>query len=326
MPANLTPEYERAEQRYREATDDEERMATLQAMLSTVPKHKGTEKLQADIKRRLSQLRREQQRTVHTKGPDPFHIPRSGAGQVVLIGPPNTGKSSLLAAATNAEARVADYPFTTVVPQPGMWAMDDVQIELVDTPPFTAEHVPAGLMGTIHNADVVCVVAEAGDAALDQVEMALGVLRARGLTLRSAPRNELAAAGAGLRPGLIVANKAELAVAGTLEMLRELYGGNLDTFAVSARTRRGLDDMFRRLWALLAMIRVYPKEPGKPPDRHKPFLLPAGATVADLARLIHRDLPETMKFARLWGHGRFEGQPVHRTEVLRDGDVVEIHE
>jgi ribosome-interacting GTPase 1 len=155
MPANLTPEYERAEQRYREATDDEERMAALQAMFSTVPKHKGTEKLQADIKRRLSQLRREQQRTVHTKGPDPFHIPRSGAGQVVLIGPPNTGKSSLLAAATNAEARVADYPFTTVVPQPGMWAMDDVQIELVDTPPFTAEHVPAGLMGTIHNADVV---------------------------------------------------------------------------------------------------------------------------------------------------------------------------
>jgi hypothetical protein len=326
MPANLTPEYERAEQRYREATDDEERMAALQAMLSTVPKHKGTEKLQADIKRRLSQLRHEQQRVAHTRGLDPFHIPRSGAGQVVLVGPPNTGKSSLLAAATNAEARVADYPFTTIVPQPGMWVLDDMQIELVDTPPFTAERMPAGLIGTIHNADVVCVVAEAGDAALDQVEMALGVLRARGLTLRSVPRNELAAAGAGFRPGLIVANKAELTSAGTLETLRELYRGNLEVIAVSAGTGRGLDDLFRRLWALLAMIRVYAKEPGKPLDRHRPFLLPAGATIADLARLIHRDLPETMKFARLWGHGRFEGQPVHRTEVLRDGDAVEIHE
>jgi hypothetical protein len=207
-----------------------------------------------------------------------------------------------------------------------MWALDDVQIELVDTPPFTAEHVPAGLIGTIHNADMVCVVAEAGDAALDQVEMALGVLRAHGLTLRSVPRNELAEAGAGFRPGLIVANKAELTTAGTLEALRELYRGILEVIAVSARTGGGLDDLFRRLWSLLAVIRVYAKEPGKPLDRRKPFLLPTGATIADLARLIHRDLPETMKFARLWGHGRFEGQPVHRTEVLRDGDAVEIHE
>jgi ribosome-interacting GTPase 1 len=243
----------------------------------------------------------------------------------VLVGPPNTGKSSLLAATTNADARVADYPFTTIVPQPGMWVKEDVQIELVDTPPFTAEHVPTGLMGTIHNADVICVVVEAGDAALDQVEMAAGVLAARGLSLRSSPRNELAAAG-GPRPGLIVANKTDLAAAESVAALRELYGGKLDTFAVSARTGAGLNDWFRRLWALLAMIRVYPKEPGKPPDRHKPFILPVGATVADLARLVHRELPEAMKFARLWGHGRFEGLSVHRTEVLRDGDVVEIHE
>jgi ribosome-interacting GTPase 1 len=327
MPANLTPEYERAERRYREATDDAARLAALQEMLATVPKHKGTEKMQADIKHRLSQVRREQQRTGHTtKGPDPFHIPRSGAGQVVLIGPPNAGKSSLLAAVTNAPAHVADYPFTTVVPQPGMWTMDDVPIELVDTPPFTVEHVPAGLMGTIHNADVVGVVVEAGDNALDQLETSLDVLAARGLRLRTAPRNALAAAGAGVRPGLAVLNKADLAEAGAIEVLRDLYGGNLETFAVSARTGRGLEDLFRRLWELLAMIRVYAKEPGQPPDRRKPFTLPAGATVADLARQIHRDLPETMKYARLWGHGRFDGQQVHRTELLCDRDVVEIHE
>ena len=327
MPANLTPEYERAERRYREATDDAARLAALQEMLATVPKHKGTEKMQADIKHRLSQLRREQQRIGHAaKGPDPFHIPRSGAGQVVLIGPPNTGKSSLLAAVTSARAHVAEYPFTTAVPQPGMWTMDDVPIELVDTPPFTAEHMPAGLMGTIHNADVVAVVVEAGDNALDQVEMTLGALAARGLWLRTAPRNASAATGAGVRPGLTVLNKADLAEAGAIEVLRDLYSGNLETIAVSARTGSGLEELFRRLWELLAMIRVYAKEPGQPPDRQKPFTLPAGATVADLARQIHRDLPETMKYARLWGHGRFEGQQVHRTEVLRDLDVVEIHE
>ncbi len=326
MPANLTPEYEKAEQRYREAASDEERVVALQAMLSAIPKHKGTEKLQADIKRRLSHLRREEQRAAHSKGPDPFHIPRSGAGQVVLIGPPNTGKSSLLATTTNAEAKVADYPFTTVVPQPGMWHCDDVQIELVDTPPLTVEHVPTGLMGTIRNADAVGVVVEAGEAALDQVEMVIGVLEARGLTLRAAPRNTSATSDAGLRPGLIVLNKSDATDAAALGMVKELYAGTLDMVAVSTRTRHGLDDLFHRLWQLLAMIRVYSKEPGKPPDLHKPFTMPVGATVADLARQIHRDLPDTMKFARLWGHGRFEGQPVHRTEVLQDKDVVEIHE
>jgi uncharacterized protein len=326
MPANLTPEYEKAEQRYREATSDGERVAALQAMLSAIPKHKGTEKLQADIKRRLSHLRREEQRAAHTKGPDPFHIPKSGAGQVVFTGPPNTGKSSLLAATTNAEAKVADYPFTTVVPQPGMWYRDDVQIELVDTPPLTVDHVPTGLMGTIHNADAVGVVVEAGEAAFDQVEMVIGVLGARGLTLRSVPRNTMSPADGNLRPGLIILNKTDLVEAAALGTIQELYAGTLEAVAVSTQTRQGLDELFQRLWHLLAMIRVYAKEPGKPTDLDKPFTVPTGATVADLARQIHRDLPNRMKFARLWGHGRFEGQPVHKTEVLQDKDVVEIHE
>lgn len=244
----------------------------------------------------------------------------------MLIGPPNTGKSSLLAATTHAAVKVAEYPFATVVPQPGMWHKDDVQIELVDTPPITPEHVPTGLMGTIRNADAVCVVVEAGEAALDQVEMVIGVLNARGLELRSVARNQLPSADASQRAGLIVETKSDLASPAPLEAVRELYAGRLEVVSVSARTREGLDDWFQRLWGLLAMIRVYSKEPGRPPDLHKPFIMPVGATVADLAGHIHRDLPERMKFARLWGHSRFEGQQVHKTEPLRDRDVVEIHE
>ncbi|HOC54845.1 MAG TPA: 50S ribosome-binding GTPase [Verrucomicrobiota bacterium] len=326
MPANLTPEYEKAERRYRQATNDEERLAGLQEMFSAIPKHKGTEKMQADLKHRISQLRQQEQKTAHTKGPDPFHIPKGGAGQVVLIGPPNTGKSSLLAATTHASVKVAEYPFTTVLPQPGMWHKDDVHIELVDTPPLTPEHVPTGLLGTIRNADVVCAVVEAGEAALDQAEMVLGVCSSRGLTLRTLPRNQLSPANPNQRPGLIVTTKADLVPPGAILPLRELYASQLEVLALSTRSRQGLDDWFQRLWTLLAMIRVYSKEPGRPPDLHKPFIVPAGATVAELARQIHRDLPERMKFARLWGHSRFEGQQVHKTEPLRDRDVVEIHE
>jgi hypothetical protein len=326
MPANVTPEYEKAEQRYRQAVTDDERQVALQDMLSTIPKHKGTEKMQADIKRRLSQLRKDRQKTSRSKGPDPFHIPKSRVGQVVLVGPPNTGKSSLVRATTNTEVKVADYPFTTVVPHPGMWSKDDVQIELVDTPPLTPEHVPAGLMGTLRNADIVCVVGEAGDDALDQIESVLGVLSARSLTLRTAPKDAFSAAEPSQRPGLILLNKVDLVTADTVSTLRDLYAGGLEVLVVSARTAQGLDEWFGRLWSLLAMVRVYSKHPGRPPDLHKPFTLPRGSTVADLARLIHRDLPETMKSARLWGHGRFEGQHVHKTEVLADRDVVEIHE
>lgn len=340
MPANLTPEYERADRRYRQATSDEERVAALQEMLSAIPKHKGTEKMQADLKRRLSQFRREEQKSAHGKGPDPFHIPRSGAGQIVLVGPPNSGKSSLLAATTNAEAKVAEYPFTTTVPQPGIWHQDDIPLELIDTPALTAEHVPAGLMGTIRNADLVCIVVEAGDSALDEMETTLAALSERGIRLRSKPRRQLVT-DSGEHPGMLVVNKAELATPEMLQALKDLYGGvsaanrepatamddrGLWVLPVSAQTRQGLEEWFHRLCELLRVIRVYAKEPGKPADMHRPFTLLHGATVSDLARQIHRDLPERMKFARLWGHSRFDGQHVHKTEVLQDKDVVEIHE
>jgi ribosome-interacting GTPase 1 len=325
MPANVTPEYERAERRYRESVSDDERLAALQEMLSTIPKHKGTEKMQADIKRRISQLRKSQEEAKHKKGLDPFHISRGGAGQVVLVGPPNTGKSSLVAATTNAEVKVAEYPFTTVLPMPGMWQKGDRQIELVDMPPLAPEHVVPGFMGAVRSADVVCLVVEAGEAALDQVEMILGLMPS-GFTLETVPRNLLDARDHSRRSGLIVANKVDLASAGHVETLRGLYASRLEVIEVSARKGEGLEALFERLWELLAVIRVYSKRPGKQADLDRPFTVPAGSSIEDLARHIHRDLPGMMKHARLWRPGRPEGQLVHRTELLRDKDIVEIHE
>ena len=326
MPANLTPEYVRAEQRYRQAATDAEKLDALQEMLRTLPKHKGTERMQADIKRRLSELRKAAAHRGPARGPDPFHIPKGGAGQVVLIGPPNVGKSMLLAQTTKAPVKVADYPFATALPVPGMAKFEDVQIELVDTPPVAPGHVPGRLIGTIRSADVVCIVVDLSSDPLEQAEMVRGLLASKGISLRSVPRDRLDADDPGQYSGLVVASKSDVARSNDLGALQELYGPLLEVRPVSAQTGDGLPELIRRLWELLALIRVYTKQPGKPADFQKPFTLPVGSTVEDLARAIHRELPEKMKFARLWGHARFDGQQVHRTEPLRDKDAVEIHE
>ncbi len=326
MPANLTPEYDRAEDRYRDATDDDEKLNALRAMLSAIPKHKGTEKMQADIKRRISQLRKAAAKKGPSRGPDPFHVPRTGAGQVVLIGYPNVGKSTLVSVTTNAPVKVAPYPYTTALPVPGMWFHEDVQIQLVDTPPMTAEHVPAGLMSTIRLADLICIVLDASVDPLNQVQSMIKMLTNRGLTLRSVPRNELDRDDLSQYSAILVASKSDLIDPQDITTLRESYGGKLEIHPVSATTGEGLEPLLKRMWELLAIIRVYTKQPGKPPDNEKPFTLPVGSTVEDLARDIHRELPEKMKYARIWGEGRYDGQQVQRTETLHDKDTVEIRE
>jgi ribosome-interacting GTPase 1 len=324
MPANLTPAYEKAEQRYREAVSDEDKLDALREMLSTIPKHKGTEKLQADLKRRISQARKAGSKKA-VKGADPFHVPRSGAGQVVLVGPPNVGKSAIVAATTKAQVKVAPYPFTTQLPQPGMAHFEDVQIQLVDTPPITAEHVPPGLHGTVRAGDIIAVVVDANEP-LEGADLALGILEERGLILRSVLHSELDHSNPHEHAALLIVNKMDEAPPENIDVLRELYGQKIEIRPISAQTGQGMPDLIARFWQMLCLIRVYTKQPGHPPDMQKPFALEIGSTVEDLANEIHRELTEKMKFARIWREGKFSGQQVHRTEVLHDRDVVEIHE
>lgn len=324
MPANLTPDYERAEQRYREALSEEDKLEALREMFRTIPKHKGTEKMQADLKRKISQMRKSVAKRP-VKSADPYHIPRAGAGQVVLLGPPNVGKSAIVARCTSAAVKVADYPFTTAIPLPGMAHYKDVQIELVDTPPVVPEHIPGGMIGLLRNCDIIALVVDAAEA-LEHTEMLLTLLESRGIAPRTIARPDLDPSDLSVHCGVIVATRIDLAEAGAAETLAELYRGRLEVMGVSAETGAGLESLIERCWRLLGMIRVYTKQPGKPPDNDKPFALEMGSTVEDLAREIHRELPEKMKFARLWGTDRHAGQQVHRSETLRDGDVVEIHE
>jgi ribosome-interacting GTPase 1 len=148
MPANLTPEYFKAEQWYRQATTNEEKILALERMLAVMPKHKGTDHLKADLRRKLSKLKEVSTQKGRAKRVDIFYVPRTGSGQVVLLGTPNCGKSSIVAALTNAKVNVADFPFATSGPVPGMLQFEDVQIQLIDMPPITADYIAPGQVGT----------------------------------------------------------------------------------------------------------------------------------------------------------------------------------
>jgi ribosome-interacting GTPase 1 len=330
MPANLTAQYKAAEERFRRATAHEEKLDALREMLALLPKHKGTEKIQADLRKRISKLEEEGAHVARSghRGPDPGHVKKEGAGQWALVGPPSSGKSSLLAALTHAHPEIAEYPFTTRVPQPGMMAFEDVQVQLVDTPAAAPGHLESWLPNLVRNADGVAIVLDL--AAPDPEEgwrAALDLLEHARVWPARRPPPEGASPLLAQRPVLVLANKCDLDPDGTLAALvREGVWPEPPFLPVSATRGDGLAALRPRLFADLGRIRVYTKEPGHRPDLGRPFVLPAGARVEDLAALVHRDLAAGLRFARIWGaHARFEGQQVDRHHALADRDVVELH-
>ncbi|MBI2122863.1 MAG: TGS domain-containing protein [Armatimonadetes bacterium] len=321
MPANLTPDYLAADKKFKAAATPQDKLAALEEMLATIPKHKGTEKMQADLKRRIAKLRDEMQRRKGAARGKPFyHMDKEGAGQVVLIGAPNVGKSMLLRALSHAEPEVADYPFTTRVPLPGMVEFEDVQVQLVDLPPITVEFREGWLYGIIRTADVAALVVDlSSEDLLSQTETVLSLLSEANIRLVRSPGQP------GEKRAVVIANKLDvLGAGGRLERFREFIG-ELAVIPVSAAAGTGLDGLRQVMFDLLHVIRVYSKPPGKKADRGTPFILKRGATVLDAAEAIHKDFVEKLKYARLWGREHYQGQMVGRDHVLEDGDIIEIH-
>jgi len=324
MPANLTPQYKEAEQRFRQAATHEEKLETLREMLALLPKHKGTEKIQADLRRRLAKLEEEGQ-SAKRSGPqrfDPGHVPREGAGQWVLIGAPNAGKSALLRALTHAHPEVAPYPFTTRVPLPGMMPFEDVQVQLVDTPPVAPNHTESYLANLVHGADGVLLVL---DVTADDVDESVRALLGLAEKARVWPPD--APGSTAMKPVFAIGAKIDLDPDGVfLALARESVPAGIPLYGVSAEHGAGLEDLRKILFQALGRIRIYAKEPGKKPDMERPFVLKHGATVQTLALAVHKELAERVTYARVWGGtARFDGQQVDRDHALTDGDVVELH-
>lgn len=322
MPANLTPEYLAADKKFKAATTPQDRLAALEEMLATIPKHKGTEKMQADLKRRIAKLREEMQRKKGaTRGKPFYHVDKEGAGQIVLVGAPNVGKSMLLRGLSHAAPEVADYPFTTRVPLPGMVQYENIQIQLVDLPPISLEFQEGWLYGIIRTADAAVLMVDLGsEDMLSQTETVLNLLSQANIRLTRSPRAPED------KRALAVANKLDVHdAAQRLEILREFLGNQLAVIPLSAAAGTGLDGLRQAMFDLLDVIRVYSKPPGKKADLGTPFILKRGATVLDAAEAIHRDFVERLKYARLWSGQHYQGQMVGRDHVLQDGDIIEIH-
>lgn len=328
MTANLTPQYHDAEERFKKAVAREEKLESLREMIALLPKHKGTEKLYADLKKRLAKLEDELEHAgaSHARRADPGHVKREGAGQWVLLGEPNAGKSSLLSALTAAHPEIGEYPFTTRAPQPGMMPFEDVKVQLVDTPAVAAGHTEPYMTNLVHNADgvllVLDVTADDGEAA---AKLLLDLLDRARVHPRCRPLPPDAPPFTAHRPVLVLGNKCDEDDGTFAEMARDAIGRDLPFFSVSARTGAGLEPLREVLFRELKRVRVYAKEPGKKADTAAPFVLPEGATVNDLAERVHKEIAHALRFARIWGHAKFDGQQVDRHHVLADRDVVELH-
>jgi uncharacterized protein len=327
MPTNLPPNYYVVEEQYRKARSAEEKVALLEEMMSIVPKHKGTDHLRADLKRKLAQLRSESraQKSGAGRQVSAYHIDREGAGQLVLIGLPNVGKSALVRAFTNAEPEVAAHPFTTWTPTPGMMPIDNIQVQLIDTPPLNPEFVKADMIDLIRRADLLLLVVDLQAFPIEQLEDTLAFLEEHRIIPlyrreRYPERFDLT-----FVPTLVVVNKTDgPALDADYEVLEELLDEPVPLVPVSAETEYHLDTFKQTIFERLEIIRVYAKPPGKDADLSAPFVMRKGGTVEDFAAKVHRDFVDNLKSARIWGHGVFDGQAVSRDHILHDGDLVEL--
>jgi hypothetical protein len=328
MPTNLPPEYYKIEAEFRAETSPEEKAALLEEMLRVIPKHKGTDHLRADLRRKLAKLKEDAQ-TSRGGGrqSSAFHVEREGAGQVAVVGTVNVGKSALVAALTHARPEVADYAYTTWTPTPGMMQVDNVHIQLIDTPALSREHVEPELFNLIRWVDLIALVIDLQDDLLGQLDDGVAILEEHRILPehrkeRLAGQEERRWA---FKPLLVVVNKwDDESLDGDWQAVIELEGESWPLIAVSAATGRNLDQLRRAVFDRLRIMRVYAKPPGKDPDWAAPFVLKQGGTVEDFAAKVHRDFLEHLKWARVWGQGVHDGQLVGRDHVLHDGDVVEL--
>ena len=326
MATNLPPEYYEADKRYRAAKTPGEKISCIEDLLRIVPKHKGTDKLRAGLRKRLSKLKTTAQAKKGTgKRESAFRIDKEGAGQVVLVGPANVGKSALVSVLTNATPKIANFPHTTWKPTPGMMPMENIQIQLVDTPPLNRDFMEPELLDLIRRSDYILLVVDLHTDPVHQLEDSVAILDEHRIMPDHLKELYSEQRGMIFIPFLVLTNKFDDEnFDENFEIFCELLENDWPSIPVSATTGRNLEQFKRMLFERLEIIRVYSKAPGKEPEFDEPFILKKGDTVEDFAGKVHQDFARNLKTARLWGTAVYDGQFVQRDHVLSDSDIVEL--
>lgn len=326
MPTNLPPDYFEAEKRYRAAESTPEKIACLEEMMSTIPKHKGTDHLRADLRRQLSKLKAEKKSSKRpSKHQSAFRVIKEGAGQVAVIGPANVGKSALVAKLTNATPEVSEAPYTTWNPTPGMMLVGNVQIQLVDTPPLDRDYVESELFDLIRRADLILLLVDLQTYPVEQLTDTLSILEEHNIAPLHYKERYTDERYISFIPLLVIANKCDdKSCDGVFDIFGELLEEEWPLLPVSVTNERNLEELKQAVFDELEIMRVFSKIPGKDPDLDEPFVLKKGNTVADMAAMVHQDFYENLKAARVWGSSAFDGQMVQKDYPLQDGDIVEL--
>lgn len=317
MPANLPRSYHKKEAQLRFAQTHEEKISILKEMLAIMPHHKGTDRLRAELNTKIAKLKKESHKKRKIYRHDIYTVAKDGIGQVVLMGPPNAGKSTILSKLTNAKPAIAPYPYTTQKPNVGMIEFENIKIQLVDTPPLYEKFHPPWLFALGRSSDLLIGVIGASKKASYELERFLIRLEEGNMFLQSRDFYK----GEDLMPkyGFIIITRT---VESLLTSFREKYSKRLDI--ISSSENEDFSLLKKRIYESLSVIRIYTKPPGKDADFSEPVVLEKGSNVLDAAYVIHKDFAEKMKYTRLW-RGNIHSRHVGTEEVLEEGDIVEFH-
>ncbi len=326
MPANLPPNYYEKERELKFASTPEEKIQIYLELLSIMPKHKGTDKLKADLRSKIAKLKRELGKKSGVARFDFYHVPKEGAAQAVMLGLPNSGKSQILGVLTNAEPEIRNYPFTTRKPQIGMLIYEDIQIQIVDMPPVSLDYAPGWIFGIARSSNLLLIVLDISKKDVSkQIEILLNLLESSHIRTfkndaQQTDENFM------YKQSLVLCNKEDMEAAQyNFQFLSKKYHRQLEFISISALKNSGIKKLKDDIYKSLNIIRVYTKPPKKDIDKSHPFVLKKNTKIIELASQIHKDFITNLKYVRLWRNQKLKGMRVDRDEILQDGDIIEFH-